>query len=110
MALARERGFAGCISATCNLNADLCARAWHKGEASTLATATAIRRLFDGKPLVAGVKAGLAVIHGDAALARPLPPLTAWSPADQVRLGVELRHLMQAPEASGVDADPPARL
>ena len=78
--------FAGCISATCNLNADLCAKAWHAGDAEALATAVAIRKLFDGKPLVAGVKAGLAHVHADAALAQPMPPLTPWRPADAADL------------------------
>ena len=74
--------FAGCVSATANLNADLCQRAWRSGDEDALARAVKIRKLFDGKPLVAGVKAGLAAIHGDAAIAAPMPPLTRWSDAD----------------------------
>ena len=65
---ARGGAFAGCISATANLNADLCARAWRGGDAAALDAAVAIRKLFDGKPLVSGVKALLAHIHGDPAL------------------------------------------
>ena len=49
---ARSGPFAGCISATANLNADLCARAYRSGDAAALAEAVAIRKLFDGKPLV----------------------------------------------------------
>ena len=82
--------FAGCISATCNLNANLCAKAWREGDAKALETAASIRKLFDGKPLVAGVKAGLAHLHGDAALARPMPPLTAWAPAEAADLALRL--------------------
>jgi len=82
--------FAGCISATCNLNADLCARAWHAGDAEALATAVSIRKLFDGKPLVAGVKAGLAHVHKDPAIAQPMPPLTAWSQAEAADLAARL--------------------
>src|SRR6185436_908778 len=52
---ARSGPFAGCISATANLNADLCARAWSKGDAAALEAAVTIRKLFDGKPLVSGV-------------------------------------------------------
>jgi 4-hydroxy-tetrahydrodipicolinate synthase len=59
---ARSGPFAGCISATANL---------------------AIRKLFDGKPLVSGVKALLAHIHGDAGLARVRPPLAPFSAADR---------------------------
>ena len=84
-ALLEARGgtFAGCISATANLNADLCARAWRGGDAGALDAAVAIRKLFDGKPLVSGVKALLAHIHGDPALARVKPPLAAFSAADR---------------------------
>jgi len=80
---ARRGNFAGCISATANCNADLCARAWKNGDAAALEAAVAIRKLFDGKPLVSGVKALLAYIHGDAELARVKPPLSAFSAADR---------------------------
>jgi len=84
--------FAGCISATCNLNSDLCAKAWHRGDAGALEKAVGIRKLFDGKPLVAGVKAGLAHLHKDEAIATPMPPLTIWGAADRAQLGAELDH------------------
>jgi 4-hydroxy-tetrahydrodipicolinate synthase len=80
---ARGGAFAGCISATVNLNADLCARAWRAGDAGALDAAVAIRKLFDGKPLVSGVKALLAHIHDDPALARVKPPLSALSASDR---------------------------
>jgi 4-hydroxy-tetrahydrodipicolinate synthase len=80
---ARSGVFAGCISATANVNADLCARAWGQGDAVALDAAVAIRKLFDGKPLVSGVKALLAHIHGDAGLARVKPPLAPFSAADR---------------------------
>ena len=80
---ARSGAFAGCISATANLNADLCARAWEAGDAAALDAAVAIRKLFDGKPLVSGVKALLAHIHGDPPLARVKPPLAAFAAADR---------------------------
>jgi 4-hydroxy-tetrahydrodipicolinate synthase len=80
---ARAGAFAGCISATANLNADLCARAFHGGDVAALDAAVSIRKLFDGKALVPGVKALLAHIHRDAALARVKPPLAAFPPADR---------------------------
>jgi len=80
---AKAGAFAGCISATANLNPDLCARAWREGDAAALDAAVAIRKLFDGKPLVSGVKALLGHIHGDPALARVKPPLAAFSAADR---------------------------
>jgi len=81
---ARSGAFAGCISATANLNADLCQRAWAAGDQAALDTAVAIRKLFDGKPLVSGVKATLAHIHNDSAWTRVAPPLSAFSAADRV--------------------------
>jgi len=81
---ARNGGpFAGCISATANLNADLCARAYRQGDRAALDSAVAIRSLFDGKPLVAGVKALLSHIHSDLALAKVKPPLVDYSAADR---------------------------
>jgi 4-hydroxy-tetrahydrodipicolinate synthase len=80
---ARSGTFVGCISATANLNADLCQQAWSAGDAAALDAAVTIRKLFDGKPLVSGVKATLAHIHGDPALARMKPPLAPFSAADR---------------------------
>ena len=80
---ARDGPFAGCISATANLNADLCARAYRHGDRAGLDAAVAIRGLFDGKPLVAGVKTVLGHIHGDPALAVVKPPLAGYSGADR---------------------------
>ncbi len=80
---ARQGQFAGCISATANCNADLCARAWREGDPAALEAAVRIRKLFDGKPLVSGVKALLAHIHGDPALGRVKPPLAPFSAADR---------------------------
>jgi 4-hydroxy-tetrahydrodipicolinate synthase len=80
---ARSGLFAGCISATANLNADLCARAYRSGDTAALGEAVTIRKLFDGKPLVPGVKALLAHIHDDPQWARVAPPLTAFAAADR---------------------------
>jgi 4-hydroxy-tetrahydrodipicolinate synthase len=80
---ARSGPFAGCISATANLNADLCARAYRAGDATALQEAVAIRKLFDGKPLVPGVKMLLAHIHGEPRWARVEPPLSPFPAADR---------------------------
>jgi 4-hydroxy-tetrahydrodipicolinate synthase len=80
---ARSGTFAGCISATANLNADLCARAYRSGDAAALGEAVAIRKLFDGKPLVPGVKALLAHIHGDPQWGRVEPPLAEFPATDR---------------------------
>jgi len=80
---ARAGRFAGCISATANLNADLCARFYRSGDGAALAQAMAIRQLFDGKPLVPGVKALLAHIHDEPQWARVAPPLSPLAAADR---------------------------
>jgi 4-hydroxy-tetrahydrodipicolinate synthase len=80
---ARDGPFAGCISATVNLNADLCARFLRQGDRVALDAAVTIRKLFDGKPLVPGVKALLAHIHGDPAWTKVMPPLAGFSAADR---------------------------
>jgi 4-hydroxy-tetrahydrodipicolinate synthase len=80
---ARGGAFAGCISATANINADLCARAFHGGDTAALAAAVAIRKLFDGRPLVAGVKALIAHIHDDLGWAEMMPPLAGFPAADR---------------------------
>ena len=80
---ARGGAFAGCISATANCNSDLCARAWRDGDAVALDAAVAIRGLFEGRQLVAGVKALLSHIHADLALARVRPPLASFPAADR---------------------------
>ena len=80
---ARKGEFAGCISATANLNADLCQRAWAKGDTAAYEAAVGIRKLFEGRPLVPGVKTLLAHIHGDPSLAQVRPPLAPVSTADR---------------------------
>jgi 4-hydroxy-tetrahydrodipicolinate synthase len=75
LAEARTGRFAGCISATANLNSADCAKAFHQGDEGALARAVAVRKSFDGKPLIPGVKAALAQILGEPSLARVLPPL-----------------------------------
>jgi 4-hydroxy-tetrahydrodipicolinate synthase len=80
---ARTGIFAGCISATANLNADLCQQAWASGDTAARDAAVTIRKLFDGKPLVPGIKSTLAHIHNDAAWARVAPPLAPFTAADK---------------------------
>jgi 4-hydroxy-tetrahydrodipicolinate synthase len=83
---ARAGHFAGCISATANVNADLCSRAFHLGDEDALAKAVQIRALFDGKTLVPGVKALLAHIYNDDALTAVVPPLQEWPEKERVAL------------------------
>jgi 4-hydroxy-tetrahydrodipicolinate synthase len=106
---ARSGAFAGCISATANLNADLCARAWRRGDALALDAAVAIRKLFDGKQLVPGVKALLAHIHGNEAWARVQPPLFAYSRAEGTALATRYDGLRAHAAVSPTMAARPAR-
>ena len=76
--------FAGCISATANLNAADCALTYSDGDEAALARAVRLRGIFDGLPLVPGVKAMVAHLEGDSAHARTLPPL---APLDSGQLG-----------------------
>jgi 4-hydroxy-tetrahydrodipicolinate synthase len=96
LAEARSAGFAGCISATANLNSDLCGAAWNSGDQRALERAVAIRKLFDGKPLVAGVKAGLAHMHADERLARMMPPLVVWPDAEREALARAINEIRAA--------------
>ena len=83
---ARNGGpFAGCISATANLNSKECSKAFHDGDAAALAKAVSIRKLFDGLPLIPGIKVLLGHVHKDAALANVMPPLSAFPDPDALR-------------------------
>lgn len=90
---ARSGIFAGCISATANVNAAYCGRAFNEGDPGAHATAVAIRKLFDGKALVPGIKALLSRIHDDAALAAVKPPLRAFAAAETESIFTEYRVL-----------------
>lgn len=79
---ARSGVFAGCISATANLNSEYCARAFHSGDESAHKTAVAIRGLFDGLAVVPGIKALLAHQHDDEKFANVAPPLMQFTSAD----------------------------
>jgi 4-hydroxy-tetrahydrodipicolinate synthase len=73
--LARGDGpFAGCISATANINSADCARAYKDGDATALARAVAIRSICDGLPLVPAVKSMVAYLENDEGHARVMPP------------------------------------
>lgn len=85
--LARSGGpFAGCISATANLNAADCALAYHDGDEAALERAVALRAIFDGLPLVPGIKAIISRVESDGEHARTLPPLAPLDSAQLDRL------------------------
>jgi len=86
LASARSGEFAGCISATANVNASYCARALHENDDSALKTAVEIRGLFSGKQLVPGIKALLAHILKRESIAPVLPPLNRWNRSEEAEL------------------------
>jgi len=106
---ARTGVFAGCISATANLNADLCAQAWRSGDTGALDTAVAIRKLFDGKQLVSGVKALIAHIHDDAGWSRVQPPLSVFPAPDRTAVSAAYDSL-RAGSAQGRETGAKARV
>lgn len=74
---ARVGEFAGCISATANLNSRDCGAAYHNGDTQALERAVTIRQMLAGAPLVPAVKALVGTIHRQGGMARTLPPLVA---------------------------------
>lgn len=83
---ARAGTFAGCISATANVNASYCQRAFHDGDADALQKARAVRLLFNGSHLVPSIKAVVSDILGDMQFADVLPPFEKLSAADAQQL------------------------
>lgn len=91
---AQELGLAGCISATANVTGPFAQTAFSgKTEAERslgLAEAVRIRTEIARFPLVAAVKETLALLSGDAAWRRLVPPLTALSAAEREALAKAL--------------------
>lgn len=92
---ARAGEFAGCISATANLNSRECGAAYHDGDMGALARAVTIRQLLADVPLVPAVKALVGTIHGDAGMARTLPPLVAVPERQRDALNALYREKLQ---------------
>lgn len=76
---ARSGPFAGCISATVNVSSRDAGKAFTDGDEAALARAIETRKIFDGLPLIPGIKYLLSVIHADPRLAVVRPPLVAVS-------------------------------
>jgi 4-hydroxy-tetrahydrodipicolinate synthase len=93
---ARAGEFAGCISASANVNSKFCARAFHGGDAAALEQATKLRALVSRKPLIASVKAVLAHMLKDSAYEALVPPLTPLADADKRQLIEDVSPLLAA--------------
>jgi 4-hydroxy-tetrahydrodipicolinate synthase len=74
-------GGAGCISASANVNPAgirrLIDALGGPDEASALEQVRAVRKIFEGVPLIPSIKAAVAAQHGDDAFARVRPPFIA---------------------------------
>jgi 4-hydroxy-tetrahydrodipicolinate synthase len=91
---ARAGEFAGCISASANVNAPFCGHAYRDGDEAALERATRIRALLSRRPLIASVKAALALRFDDAAFEAVLPPLSRLPNDAKSELLRELRPLL----------------
>jgi 4-hydroxy-tetrahydrodipicolinate synthase len=87
---ARAGEFAGCISGSANVNAALCARAFHEGDEAALKAAVAVRALVSRNPLIPSVKVVLAMQLNDPALEAVLPPLVTLPAEEKRRLRGEV--------------------
>lgn len=90
LAEARQSGFAGCISATTNVNGALARLGWRKPDTDegrrAIAEAVAIRETLARFPLVAAVKWAVADMTGDPAFTRPHPPLRRLTRTEETAL------------------------
>lgn len=89
LAEAAESGFAGCISATANHTAPLCAKVWAERvapDAADLELLGALRSAFQGHPLVPAVKHLVGRRTHTPAWDRVAPPLQQLSPPAKASL------------------------
>jgi 4-hydroxy-tetrahydrodipicolinate synthase len=94
LARAPEAGFAGCISATTNVNGAFVGRGWKARETdagqASLKAASAIRDAVSKYPLVAAVKWVLSEMRGDPEWRRTHPPLRGLTDAEWTALRAAL--------------------
>ncbi|MGN6584302.1 MAG: dihydrodipicolinate synthase family protein [Rhizobiaceae bacterium] len=91
---AAECGFAGCISATANVTGPFAQIAWSGSDdgakKEALDSAVDIRAIVARFPLVASIKAALALLTGRDGWARVMPPLTALTAKQRSELAEAL--------------------
>jgi 4-hydroxy-tetrahydrodipicolinate synthase len=91
---AKELGFAGCISATANVTGPYAQIAWSGSDEGArkeaLDNAVDIRAIVARFPLVASIKAALALLTGRDGWARTMPPLTALMAKQRAELAEAL--------------------
>ena len=87
LAVAREARFAGCISATVNHSAPLCARVWAGEAEQALFDAIAnLRTALARQPLIPSIKHMIARRTSDARWAETLPPFAPLEPSEAAAL------------------------
>jgi len=87
LTVAAEAGFAGCISATANLSAPLCAQAWAGDTSPELADRiAALRAGISAQPLIPSIKYLVAQRTGIAAWEETVPPFTDLTPVQKSAL------------------------
>ncbi|MHA3980146.1 dihydrodipicolinate synthase family protein [Halovulum sp. GXIMD14794] len=87
LSVAAEAGFAGCISATANLSAALCARVWAGDTSPELADRiAALRSGVAAQPLIPAIKYLVAQRTGDPGWEATLPPFTDLTEAQKTAL------------------------
>ena len=87
----KSAGLAGCISATASLNSHLCAEAFRTDDNKPLRAASAIRKAFDGLPLVAAIKHSVSLMTGDEGWRRMRVPLMDLDNDQKLFLEARLR-------------------
>jgi len=99
-------GGAGCISATCNVNAGAIRGLydhWRDGDADTRQEGvTRFRREIEREPVIPFLKAIVAAEHGDPAWRQTLPPLSAMAEESAERAIARLAALAAVPARSNV--------
>ncbi len=93
---AREFGYAGCISASVNATVEYAAKIWRERDAVTRQEIDEIRELrseISSVPMVAAVKALIAMRTGKDEWRRLLPPLAELSGADQRKIAAVAERL-----------------
>lgn len=104
---AHAAGFAGCISATANLTAPLCASAWAAtagADPSVIQQMATLRAAIAAQPLIAAVKYLIGRRTGVAGWERPLPPFLPLDADAKAALAPVLSELADVWAALAVDA------
>ncbi len=99
---ARDRGWAGCISASVNVTAPLAARVWKHNELEAQSALAGIRAILASFPMIPAVRYIVARLRHDDAWMRAVPPLGSLNPLEQQLLDARLVAAPAFPEIADV--------